>query len=284
MLSVLGHILAYGYYSRPIFVIGAGRSGTTALVRAMGEHPRIFTVERESPFIGHVGQLGYYLSPEQFAHYYQENQMLPSDDVIRRLARLTFESCRGSQFGLNDSLSRLRKGDLSLIRAKHWSAKTFPNQEEFLGLRRLFPRAKFLYILRNGMDMVQSRTRFSGFKAHGFLDHCRTWTMNVDKYTYINDYPDAALEIRQDELISNPEKIFNQIFGLLTLEHHCGPVDFITNTIVHPLGQETRENVNVRAVLLERRPSWSEWDELEKETFKKVCGENMQRTGYEVPF
>ena len=39
MFGVLGHMLAYPHYSRPIFVIGAGRSGTTALPRCSAWKP-----------------------------------------------------------------------------------------------------------------------------------------------------------------------------------------------------------------------------------------------------
>ena len=284
MLNLLGHVLAYGYYSRPIFVIGAGRSGTTALTRALGRHPAIYALERECPFPSHVGGLSYYIKPEAHAGYYQENQMLDNGRLIRRLANLCFESCRGSNFGLADTLKQLSRGDFSLLKARHWCIKTFPSREEFLGLCRLFPKAKFIYILRNGMDMVQSRTKFANFKEHGFYDHCLTWTMNVDKYGYIADHPYHALEIRHDVLISDPVATFHDIFELLELEYHSGPADFIGNTIVHPLDQPTKDNVNIQEVLQKREAPYKIWSDEEKKIFKEVCGENMQRMGYEIPF
>jgi len=284
MLDVLGHILAYPYYSRPVFVIGAGRSGTTALTHALGNHPRILAIERECPFIAHVGRLSYYIEPERFGSYYQENMIASNDDVIRGLARLSFESCRGKNFGIADSLRSISGGDFTLLKSSRWCAKTFPNHEEFLGLRRLFPKARFLYILRNGIDMVQSRTSFPGFKEFGFLDHCRTWTMNVDQYSYIENYPEFALEIRHDEMVKEPERILLQICELLDLEFHSGPVDFISGTIVHPLDNATKSNVVVKDILKKRKPAWLKWSDEEKDIFKTVCGENMRHVGYNLPF
>ncbi|MDH3348941.1 MAG: sulfotransferase [Desulfobulbaceae bacterium] len=284
MLNLLGHILAYGYYSRPIFVIGAGRSGTTALTRALGHHPSIYALEQECPFPGHVGELSYYIKPEAHTDYYLENQRLDHNEIIRNLAGLCFESCRGKNFGLADTLKQFIHGNFSLLKARHWCIKTFPNREEFLGLCRLFPKAKFLYILRNGMDMVQSRTRFANFKKHGFYDHCLTWTMNVDKYRYIADYHYHALEIRHDVLINDPETIFREIYNLLEVPFNNGPANFIGNTIVHPLDQPTLENVNIQDVLNKREPPYKTWSKEEKKIFTDVCGENMQRLGYDIPF
>ncbi len=284
MFGVLGHILAYPYYSRPIFVIGAGRSGTTALTQALGRHPYVFAIERECPFIAHVGRLSYYIQPERFGEYYQENMITSNHDVIRGLAQLCFDSCRGKHFGLTDSFKRLAGGDFTLLKSSHWCVKVFPTHEEFLGLRRLFPKARFLYILRNGIDMVQSRTRFPGFKEFGFQDHCRTWTMNVDQYSYIENYPESALEIRHDEMVKEPGKIILQICELLDIGFHSGPVDFISGTIVHPLDNPTQNNVVVKDELKKRKPAWLKWSNDEKEIFKKTCGENMQRVGYSLPF
>ena len=284
MLGVLGHILAYPYYSNPVFIIGAGRSGTTAITYALGCHPRIFAIENECPFIGHVGRLAHFIEPDQFPEYYLENLFIPKHETIRRIARLCFESCRGKNFGLADSLRRLVRADFVLLQSRRWCAKTFPHHDEFLGLLRLFPKARFLYILRNGIDMVQSRTRFANFKEHGFLDHCRTWTMNVDKYAYVTKYSDSALEIRHDQLVSEPEKVFQQVYDLLELDYHPGPIDFIGGTIVHPLDKPTKEDVNVKDVLEKRTPAWMKWTDEEKEIFKKVCGKNMHQLGYDIPF
>ena len=132
--------------------------------------------------------------------------------------------------------------------------------------------------------MVQSRTRFANFKQHGFLDHCRTWDMNVNQYAYVEKYPEATLEIRHDQLINEPKKVLLQVCDLLELDFHPDPVDFVGSTIVHPLDMPTQENVTVKDVLKKRTPAWITWTDEEKEIFKKVCGKNMRRTGYHIPF
>ena len=56
-------------------------------------------------------------------------------------------------------------------------------------------------------------------------------------------------------------------------------------TLVHSRGDvATRENVDVRKALAEREPSHARWTEGQRETFKRICGDDMQRLGYALPF
>ncbi|MDM8556473.1 sulfotransferase [Desulfococcaceae bacterium HSG7] len=284
MFSLLGKLLAAGYFSRPIFVVGAGRSGTTALLHALGKHPKVLLVEREAPLLGHIGRLAYYIEPNEFREYYLENLMVPKENIYYHLAKLLFESCNGNNYGLQKSFNVMKNPGTKFFKKRCWVVKSFPTQEEFLGLRRLFPDSRYLYLVRNGINMVHSRTQFHGFKAHGFLDHCRTWTMNIDQYSYIEKYPDVALEVRHELLVEDPQTIFTKILKLIGIEQAIAPVDFISNNIIHPLDKPTQYNVNVQDVIQNRKPPWCEWTDEEREIFKSVCGENMNKFGYEIPF
>ena len=284
MISLLGKLLAARYFARPIFVLGAGRSGTTALTHALGKHPNVFLLERESPLLGHVGMLAYYIEPIEYREYYLENLMVPRDYMYCHLAKLLFESCHGDNYGFRKSINRIKKYKTNFLKKCCWVVKSFPSHEEFLGMCRLFPDSKYLLIVRNGINMVHSRTRFTGFKAHGFLDHCRTWSMNIDKYAYIRKYPDVALEIRHESLVDDPQVVFAKVLKLTGLEQSIKPTDFISKIIIHPLDRATRENVDVKEIFKNRKPPWYKWTVKEREIFKSICGNKMNEYGYDVPF
>jgi hypothetical protein len=285
-MGSLGAWLSKGYRDNPVFVVGAGRSGTSILLQALGQHSRILSSDQESPFISFLGAS---IQPLEFGpfefrdtrQYYKESLNVPMDYLYGELRRLCLEVAMGPDFGIGSKLG-LRSARKAL-RARRWCAKTYPNALQTAGLIRLFPNVRILHIFRNGIDVVNSRSRFRGMKSYEFSEHCEIWARHVDKYSHMFELP-QALPVRHEDVSAAPDDVFRRILEFVGLQHEDGPATFAKSTLIHSLDQRTRAGVDVRKALTERRPAHESWTDDQKGTFVQICGSGMKKLGYEIPF
>ncbi len=173
---------------------------------------------------------------------------------------------------------------MDLARKRHWCVKTFPLEDHAKGLLKLYPEASFVYIVRNGINVVQSRTKFPAFREQPFEFHCRFWANAANKFRYLYDFERATV-VRQEELLFAPQELFERIFRHVGLAHSENPIQFVRTTLVHSLGDKaTHENVDVRKSLEQREPAFAKWSSDQREVFKEICGPAMRELGYEIPF
>ena len=56
-----------------------------------------------------------------------------------------------------------------------WLAAINPNPETLEFLQTIFPDAKVIGLIRDGVDMILSRQNYKSFKQNTFESHCQTW-------------------------------------------------------------------------------------------------------------
>ena len=279
MKSTMGRLLAARFFHRPVFVVGDGRSGTSALLQALGQHPFLFAMPGEAPFLTSIGGMAS-LSTRK---YYSESLKTTKPYLHQAFRRLCFEIASGENYGLTLCARNLIGNPRLFINKRYWCAKTFPSENVMNGLLKLYPVAKLIYIIRNGIEVVQSKTRFHGFRENEFSEHCKAWRDNIRRYRYVKDL-DSGLEIRHEKLVANPDDVFRRICTLLDVEFHSGPSDFIRTNLVHPLDEAGKVGVDVTTILRQREPAHGTWSAEQRSLFKKICGEAMLETGYALPF
>lgn len=283
MLDLVGKIFSRTIINNPILVVGTGRSGTSILLQALGEHTQILSADRESPFIPYVG---YLLHPFEFREnrqYHIESVNLPIPYLYDQFRRLCFESVMGKHYGLRSMTKKSGMMVRGLVQKQYWCAKTYPNRQESEGLRILFPDLRILYIFRNGYEVVQSRSRFRGMSKLSFEENCTTWADHVLKYKYLKEF-DQAMPVRHEEIVFEPENTFKRILTFVGVDYENGPYEFSQSTLIHSQGKRTQTEVNVSQALKERRPAYEEWTDEQRMTFKRICSAGMHELGYEIPF
>lgn len=283
MKDFVGKVLTKEFFNNPVFIVGSGRSGTSVLLQALGKHPCMLAMIGEAPFITSMGGASYLFEISDNKEYYLESIRVSKDYLFNYLRRISFEIAAGSNYGLKMMVKRLLRGDLSLLRTSHWVAKTFPSYNVSKGLTRLYPNVKFIYIVRNGLDVVQSMSKFSGFRQRDFDKNCRVWARSVDKYRYLLSF-DCAIALRHEQLVANPEELFEKILLFIGVKYHYNPLNFVKNTVVHPLDKPTQTGVDVKKVLHERKASYQSWSPEQREVFRSICDTAMDELGYEIPF
>ena len=283
MLDAIGKTLVKNSFHNPIFVVGTGRSGTSVLTQALGVHPYIYSAVDESPLIPYIGFLP---SPFEFREnnrYHRDSLHVRLDYLYDQFRRICYESALGEHFGLRVHIRSVIKLDLGVLRKKHWCAKTFPNQQAYTGLLKLYPTARFIYIVRNGCDVINSRMKFHGFSHLEFRDHCEIWAKAQQKYNYLRDAQQSDM-VRHEDLITQPDQFFEKLLVFIGVNHDFSPAEFVKSTMIHPLDQKTKTNVDVSKAFSQRPPAYERWTDEQRTTFKHICGSAMEELGYPIQF
>lgn len=283
MKDLIGKRMARHIIDSPIFVVGANRSGTSVLLQALGTHPRVRATTGEAPLMATMATIVDCIEHSEFRDYYVDNLRTPREYLYAHLRKLCFEYVVGPHYGLDGMIQRARRRDISFLKERNWCAKIFPEEEASRGLRGLFGGAKFLYIVRNGIEVVHSRTKFAGFKALDFEAQCRAWASSFRSFDHLARTPDA-LQVRHEELVADSEGLMRRVLAFLELGYDPRPATLVRSTLLIPLDQPTAAGVDAKAILESRQPAFESWTPEQRAIFKATAGEAMAHAGYEIPF
>ena len=286
MLDWLGRFASKQFIKTPIFIVGGSRSGTIVLLKAMGRHARILSTPSEDPFITDVGGMVHSLEfcSEVEQQYYRATLRISQAYIYDRLRRLALESALGSHYGLKQLIKLAVKNKVNPLGKRYWCTKTFPGENVSQGLKKLYPEARFIWILRSGVNVVYSRCRFPAFRDQTFEEHCHHWAGTIERFSYLLEMPGAVV-VHQEELVDAPDTVFRRIFEEFHIEYDSKPTEYALTHHVHPLGDEaTTRGVDIKKTLAERPPAYQEWTQEQRGIFKDICGEAMQTVGYKLEF
>lgn len=279
MLEPLGKFLSKSCMENPLFVVGAGRSGTSVLLQALGQHPAIIAFPGESPFLTSIGGDATLFSGQEQS-YYRNAIRLSYSSIINKLRRLGFEASGGEHYALKTiAKHKVSHQQFSNSAIKYWAAKTFPTELVSEGLDAVYPGTKYVYIIRNGLEVVHSMTKFHGFKENDFISHCRTWAASAEKYAYLQIKPNA-LTIRHELLSKEPDCVFSKIYKFLALTDNGQSADFTKTNVIHPLDKTDVHTDSSQALLSKRGSPSALWNKEQRAIFLDICAYQMNKFGY----
>lgn len=277
--DLIGYTLSRSCLKSPIFVVGSGRSGTSVLLQALGMHPDVISFPGEAPFLTSIGGEANILESDN-GEYYKASFKISSEYFYDSLAKLGIESAGGKNYALKEFIkSALKSKNFSI--KKHWCAKTFPPEQVTHGLLNVYPNAKFIYIVRNGIEVVHSMTKFHGFKQKDFSNQCQIWRDSIEKYAYFENCKHAIC-LRHEQLVYNPKTFFTQIFQFLGLDFSNQCIDFVSGNLIHPLDAPDQKQQDAVIQLKQRKSPYSSWPDEQKRIFESICGTSMQSMNYPI--
>ena len=208
---------------RPIFVVGAPRSGTTLLRYMLCSHPRIY-IPPESNFIPRF----FPRSPTQPMQREQAIQTLRSLFSYRTFFRDwhgTFPDPHGFVDALKDLtpatfLDALYAEYARQFAASRWGDKS-PLYTSYLDLiAGIFPTAQFIHLIRDGRDVALSMVKAYPRIPFFYMDMyyaARSWRRRVRQAMAAGAHlgPDRYLEVRYEQLTENPEAHLQRICDFL---------------------------------------------------------------------
>src|SRR6266446_1682130 len=141
--------------NNPIFVVGSPRSGTSILTWCLGQHPNIFPVP-ESNWMGDFAvsvALGYRVGTARGDRTILSGMDISSDEFFAAFGKSINELILGHR----PDLARKRKMTRPPTEPKaRWADGTPEYSLHIYALRRLFPSALFIHVLRDVRDVVRS--------------------------------------------------------------------------------------------------------------------------------
>lgn len=258
---------ALGDPVRPIFVIGAPRSGTSITNWALGQHPNIQPMP-ETVWIASfaVGvQSSYFIGSERGRFSHLSNVGLPADLFFRRMGEAVdrivndvFEERCTRMYGDWRNLGRVdnpagqEASQMRLRRhvddpKKRWVDATPLNSMYVAGLAMLFPEAVFIHNLRQPHEVVASLANFdaAGGLSLQIADGIRTWTDHVYACHMAQRAlgPQRVYTARFDQLTSDPRSFFDGILKFAGEEWSEDCLAPMTNKINSSQVDDQREHV-----------------------------------------
>ncbi|RJQ76330.1 MAG: sulfotransferase [Desulfobacteraceae bacterium] len=246
------------FLSRPIFILGCGRSGTTIL----GE------------LLGHHYQLAYLNEPREIW------QVIPQTDVWSAMA-----PSRGGTLALSEGVvpsitkkkvRRLFAAEVRMRKGQRLLEKLPENSFRVRMIAEIFPDALFINTIRNGLDVAYSIERLAkadkwwGNKNYKWLmlkqyayeagyseeiRHCNDhltmglleWRMSVDavRVALQNVSPEHHMVVRYEDLIVDPLSLCGALEKFIGLERSEEMRSFALNNIkrkTKPYGMENITN------------------------------------------
>lgn len=245
--------------SRPVFVVGAPRSGTSMMQHALRRHPAFWGGE-ESDFLGPLARAvcdAHRFGTSRGAHHWLHSQGVSVDELLRSVG-----------WGIN-ALYTSRSG------GRRWVEQT-PEYTKYLDLLgRMFPDAQFVAMLRDGRDVVHSLRHFQVWPK-GHAEACCLWREHVESMlAYVKSHPERILVVRHERVVSNPEAELRRVFRFLGEEYAPESAALIRD------GAPINSSFSYRPG---ERPGgrWqTEWTHAERAEFQELAGDLLVRLGFE---
>jgi hypothetical protein len=232
--------------SRPIFIIGCGRSGTTILGTALSKHADI-------TYLNEPRKLWFSCYPETD---------IWTDRAFSRRGKLAFTDA-DVEHRKSRKLRRLFRLETVISRRPVLIEKLPINNFRLNFIHQIFPDARFIHIYRNGLEVARSienlceRGRWFGARSYKWdrlVDYassgaetgnlpalCTTyfdkglleWRLSTESaVAFLSRLPDSDfIEINYDELVDEPVGTVSRIVGFVGVRNDPDVTAFVSDNV-----------------------------------------------------
>ncbi|MDQ6990585.1 MAG: sulfotransferase [Mariprofundaceae bacterium] len=271
----------------PFFIVGAGRSGTTLLRRMLVASEQV-----------HIPPETYVLS--QVIEHYRRNTYLEWPTLVNQCMAMfelhpEFETFHITLRPLLPKLYALPENERSLakmldmfycfhaeqtgISCSRWGDKTPMNTFVMDDIYAVFPRAKFIHLLRDGVDVVQSCMKRGLIPK--LSDAASRWK---EAFYAVEDFtmrhPAACRELRYEQLVSEVEVSMQTLCDWLDIAYQS---KMLTAGDVKALGdmdythyESSLKAVSEQYIGTGRR----DLNDQQKQQLQAMIGQELLRLGY----
>lgn len=283
----------------PFFIVGSGRCGTTLLRRILmaGDEVHI------PPENWHLGSTMLRFRQRRWSLEWEEIIRLAVvrvahqgtgadgtvkrwfvddalDPIIKELAALPISE--RSLARLFDVLYR-RHGQEQDATFTRWADKTPLNVNWMPVTLKVFPKARFIHMLRDGTDVISSWLKMNGFTLKG---RALRWKSAVRTARQFSEaHPQRLLEVRYEDLVREPETTVRHICSFLKLDFTPAMMESLApeeemdqiNDLAH------HENVFEPVTSSYIGKGHRNLEQEQKEQIADLIGDELQACGYRAP-
>lgn len=199
--------------SKPFFIVGSPRSGTTMLRDILKGHDNLFCPEES-----HFYRWAHPFKSKPFLHSYTKNQTLIKHREIDGVSEETFKEI----YRVSRNRKELQDAYMAcFLEAKgapdaRWFDKTPQNSFGCHLLAADYPGSKFIHIVRNPLNVVASLKKGVIIKEHNFLASVNHWLEPVKSLIMLQKLmPKRVMLIKYEELIETPKPVMQQLFDFI---------------------------------------------------------------------
>lgn len=254
----------------PVFVVGCVRSGTSAVARALREGAEIPGF-REGNVLSMMQRMLTEVA-RQYGH-------LPEDRFERKktLMLANVDQAAVETYVVNY---------FAALYAKHlphpvWydkSPESFQNAPVVRScptVLRIFPKARFIFCLRRGIEQVMSCLR--KFPRTNFRAWCHVWRDAAQAWGEVRDeLGDRAIVVHQHEMAMRPDVVAERIQGLLGLAPSRR--EAMEGVFRGARVEQTQFAQDSRFIGIDETP----WTPQQREIFVETCGGVMAAAGFSL--
>lgn len=248
---------------RPVFILGAARSGTSAMVQALAR-----ATKYKGPEEGHFFDLVIALLRGAEKHYECQGEEIVSADRSTLISTVPLGFVEEGIKHIFIALAREQ------FPSGYWTDKT-PRLEIIAAaplLLSLWPQARFIFMRRRGLENLSSRLR--KFRGVSFERHCRDWADAMTTWQNVrNSLGPNAIEIDQMDLARSPETVVRALASGLDISE---PEQLVLEAAIKN-DQPERTSVDLGRPLDLRAMPWSP---EQFDLFGKNCSRIMDAFGY----
>ncbi|KUL23349.1 sulfotransferase [Actinoplanes awajinensis] len=272
---------------RPIFVVGCPRSGTTMLQLMLHAHPRI-ALPPESRFLltayRRRHEFGDLRDPGRHAALARSIVNSPQFEDLGLDRAETIAAITAAPPTLGSAVGTVFQRYAERFGKPRWGDKRPAYLRHLPVIRRLFPDAQIITIMRDGRDCVAS-LKDTPWPPHDLATMIDHWARSADAaLTAARRYPaDVHHQIRYEDLVADPEHHLRAICRFLGEEYDPA--------MTHPCEQarevvpeyKTWHSLTREQVTAARVSSWqTRLDEAEVRRCEAVFGDRLARFGYQA--
>jgi len=271
---------------QPFFIVGSGRCGTTLLRRMLEASPEIhippeiwalhgsipyFRRNRNMPW-GHL--VRYVLGWVQF----QVNFDIPLGPLVDQLLAAP-KGSRSLAFIL-DSLYRYH-GEKTGAELVRWGDKTPSNVEIVDEVLAVFPDAKYVHMIRDGVDVVSSMMKI-GIKP-SLERAARRWKRTVKKArSFSLRHPGICHELRYETLVTEPGPAVEGVCEFLEIGFRVEMVTSLDHVQSMPdLSRDHLRNARRPISTASLGKGRRELTQEQKQHLQRLIGKELQECGYD---
>ncbi len=215
----------------PGFIVGKERSGTTLLSAILNRHADL-CVTYETDFLYALstypgGEEGFVQDwPQSLIKLVDrmhptQGWSKPSNQVLKRVGSRRL-SGKEAFLALGDTIAEANGKKL-------WIEKT-PNHLLCIGfIRKLFPSAPIIHIVRDGRDVANSLVQVD-FGSERYIENLWRWRQSVSQGRQALTHDPMAVAVRYEDLVRQPEAVIRALCSFLGIRY--------TNNLLVPDGSE----------------------------------------------
>ncbi len=276
--------MSQGSALTPFFIFGSPRSGTSLLSRMVDSHEHLVVPNESLIFKMFSSFIDCYGDLSQL-----DNQRVLLQDILATRVigywqpKPDFETVSGlikrpGFAGVIEALICSTATDKDL---RAWGEKSPGHVFYWNEIKREFPEAKAIHIVRDGRDVASSiiNARMGPKTYHAAARMWRNYLAQIEKIKQECN-ADQFIEVRYESLLTNPQENLQKICDLLSVTYSDSMLNFFEKDTNYQTDKTNLENLR-KPLIADNQEKWRNKLSVEDlQEFETVAGDVLNRFGY----